>query len=435
MLCSGAQMFETVLITGDGEVAARVERTCKRIGIDICSAGDVTGIAGWRPNVEAVLEAAARTKPHALHPGYVSPATRTRLAKAMREEGIGFVGPSTSALEVMQDKLALREAAMRTGVRVVPGGDGAITDVDAARQLAESLGYPVVVKPVAGTAAVGITPVDEPTELEDALRRASELARDTFGDARVFMEKALEMPREIEVTVVCDEHGGRTTLGERETSLQRSRDKLIAESPSPLLLQRADGESLRDALADSALRIAEEIGLTGLATFEFLLDMDCRIHFLEANADMHGAIVATELLTGVDPIELQLSLAAGEPLSDEARLRPAGGHAFEVRIVADRRGQSVDAFRFPPAPHGKVRVEPSVELGVPIDTELEPLVARIATYAPIRHQALLSLDRTLAETTVSPLGTNLTFLRRVLNHDSFRAGYYDLGFCQRLFSD
>lgn len=427
-------MFETILITGDGEVAARVERTCKRIGIDICSAGDVKGVSGWRPDVDEVLEAAKRTRPAALHPGYVAPATRTRLARATREEGMGFVGPSTTALEAMQDKLQLRDAAMRAGVRVVPGGDSAITDVEAARGLAESLEYPVMIKPVSGTAAIGVTPAFEPADLEDALRRASELARDTFGDARVYMEKALEAPREIEVTVVCDEHGNRTTLGERETSLQRSRDKLIAESPSPLLLQRADGESMRDALSDAALRIAEEIGLTGLATFEFLLDMDCRIYFLEANADMHGAILATELLTGVDPIELQLSLAAGEPLTDEGRLTPASGHAFEVRIVADRRGETLESFRFPPAPHGKVRVEPSVEPGVPMETELEPLVARIATYAPIRHQALLALDRTLAETTITPMGTNLTFLRRVLNHDSFRAGYYDLGFSERLFS-
>ena len=287
----------------------------------------------------------------------------------------------------------------------------------------------------AGTGAIGVTPCDEPAELEDALRRASELARDTFGDARIYMEKAIVHPREIEVTVVCDAHGNRTTLGERETSLQRIRRKLIAESPSPLLLQRADGDSLRDALADAALRVAEEIGLTGVATFEFLLDLDCRIYFLEANADMHGAIIATELLTGVDPIELQLSLAAGEVLADEARLTPSGGHAFEVRVVADRNGQTVETFRFPPAPHGKVRVEPAFEPGVPIETDLDPLVARIATYAPIRHQALLALDRTLAETSVSPVGTNLTFLRRVLNHDSFRAGYYDLGFCERLFTE
>ena len=426
------RMFDTILITGDEEVAARVERTCKRLGVDLADAGDVEGTRGWRPDVDAVVGAAERTGAKAVHPGYVAPLRRTALARALRERGIGFVGPSTVALEAMQDKLAMRAAAERVGVRVVPGGAEPLRDLAHARSVAGDLGFPLVIKPIAGTAALGVEVAHDEEGVEIAVGRARERASDTFGDARVLAEKMVETPREIEVTVVVGPNGTSTTLVERETSIQRGYDKLIAESPSPLLGQRADGESLREALADAALRIATEIQLEGLATFEFLLDAECRVYFLEANADMHGAILATEMATGIDPIELQMQLASGEPLEDEARLT-ASGHAFEVRVIADRRGEKVRSFRFPPSPHGKVRFEPAVEPLVPMQTELEPLVARIATFAPIRHQALLALDRALAETSVAPIGTNLTFLRRVLNHDSFRAGQYDVGFTERLF--
>lgn len=426
-------MFESILITGDGDLASRVERTCKRIGVDIAAAGDTEGTRGWQPDVEPILTAAARTGAEAVHPGYVAPARRAALARAVREAGVLFVGPSTEALEAMRDKLVMRRLAQEADVHVLPGTDEPLRDVSHAREAAESLGYPVVIKPVAGTAAIGVHEVQSPDGIEDAFDRASERARETFGDERVFLERVLTVPREIEITVVADQNGRRTVLAERETSLQRRYDKLISESPSPLLLSRTDGEAIREAMIDATLRIADAMQLRGLATFEFLLDAHCRVFFLEANSDMHGAILATEMATGVDPIELQMQLAAGEPLEDEARLAPFG-HAFEARIVADRRGEAVKSFRFPPAPHGRVRFEPAVDIGVALDTEFEPLVARIATFAPIRHQALLALDRTLAETAITPLGTNLTFLRRVLNHDSFRAGQYDVGFTERLFA-
>ena len=424
-------MFDTILITGAAELAARVERTCKRIGVDIADAGDAPSTRGFLPDVSAIVEAAVRAGAKAVHPGYIAPARRTALARALREREIVCVAPSTESLEVMEDKLAMREAAERAGVRSVPGSN-ATSDVAAARSAADALGYPVVVKPISGTGAIGVAIARNDDELEAAFAHARAAAADTFGDPRVLVESHLYEAREIEVTVVCDAHGTATTLAERETSLQRGFDKVLAESPSPLLLTRADGESLREGLADAALRIATEMKLSGLATFEFLLDADCRVHFLEANADMYGAILATEMATGVDPIEMQMQISAGEPLESEARLA-AGGHAFEVRIIADHEGGTVRSLRFPPAPQGKVRFDPAVEPGDALDTELAPLIARVATFAPVRHQAMLALDRTLAETSITPIGTNVTFLRRVLNHDSFRAGQYDLGFAERLF--
>ena len=424
-------MFDSILITGDAELAARVERTCKRIGVDIADAGDAPATRGFRPDVAAIVDAAVRTGAKAVHPGYIAPARRTALARALREQGIACVAPSTESLDVMQDKLAMRAAAERAGVRVVPGSEP-IETLASARAAAGELGYPVVVKPISGTGALGVAIANNDEELEAAFAHARGAASDTFEDGRVLVEKQLYEAREIEVTVICDAHGTSTTLAERETSLQRGFDKVLAESPSPLLLTRADGESLREGLADAALRIATEMQLAGLATFEFLLDTDCRVHFLEANADMYGAILATEMATGIDPIEMQMQIASNEPLESEARLA-ASGHAFEVRIIADHEGEAVRTVRFPPAPQGKVRFEPAVEPGETLGSELAPLIARVATFASVRHQAMLALDRTLAETSIAPIGTNVTFLRRVLNHDSFRAGQYDLAFAERLF--
>jgi len=428
-------MFDSILITGDGEVAARVERTCKRIGMDIAAPGDDESTRGWRPDTASVLSAARRTKAQAVHPGYVAPATRLELARAVREAELVFVGPSTGALEVMQDKLALRSHADEAGIRIVPGGSEPCADLASARSTADELGYPVYVKPLSGTAALGVEHVESEEDLEDALVRSRRTAQESFGDDRVFLEKAIDRPRQIEVTVVADVHGARAALGERESSLQQDRRVLVAESPSPLLLQRPDGEAMRESLVDAALRIADGIGLTGLATFEFLLDADANIYFLEANSDMHGAILVTELLTGIDPIEMQLELAAGDPLTEDSRFETSG-HAFEVRLFVTGGGEAaerpVETLRFPPAPHGKVRIEPTVELGSRITWQLEPLLARVATYAGVRHQALLALDRTLAETAIGPMETNIPFLRRVLNHDAFRFGQYDTSFAAHL---
>lgn len=424
-------MFDTILITGDAELAARVERTCKRIGVDLAEAGDAPGTKGFRPEVDAIVEAAVRTGAKAVHPGYITPRRRTMLARALRERGIVCVAPSSESLDVMQDKIAMRAAAERAGVRTVPGSD-AVETLASARSVANEIGYPVIVKPVSGTGAFGVAIARNDEELEAALAHAHAAALERFDDGRLLVERHLYEAREIEVTVICDAHGTSTTLAERETSLQRGFDKVLAESPSPLLLTRADGESLREGLADAALRIATEMRLGGLATFEFLLDTEQRVHFLEANADMYGAILATEMTTGVDPIEMQMQIASDEPLESEARLA-ASGHAFEVRIIADHEGEAVRTLRFPPAPQGKVRFEPAVEPGETLRSELAPLIARVATFASVRHQAMLALDRTLAETAITPIGTNVTFLRRVLNHDSFRAGQYDLAFAERLF--
>lgn len=430
-------MFETILIAGQGEVATRVEQTCKRMGLDLGSNDTISGTP-FRPDVESVLKAAKACGAEAVHPGYVAASAGATLAAAVREAGLIFVGASESALKAMGDKLAMRAAATRCGLRVIPGSDEAVTDARSAHAHADRIGYPICVKPVAGTAGIGIYVADDEDELEGAIGVAARDAEEAFGDGRVYLERSLRRPRHVEITVVGDSKGTYSVFGERECSLQRKHQVLVAEAPSPLLLFAPNGDAAREALIESARELAQEIGLVGVATFEFLYDCNEEFFFLEANADMRGATLVTEMLTRLDPIEMALSIAAGEAAPDEPRLR-SSGHAFEARLCAEdpARGFApvagkLTSMRFPPAPQGKARSEPALEVGDTVPTKGEPLLARVATRSPTRHQALMALDRTLAETTIPDLTTNLEFLRRALNHDAFRAGQYDTSFASLL---
>jgi acetyl/propionyl-CoA carboxylase alpha subunit len=429
-------MFESILIAGRGDVGARVARTCRRVGVTVADAELPADLDRWCPDAESVVGTALKWGVGAIHPGYVAPAARANLARVTREAGLTFVGPSSEALRAIENKLVQRSMAMSLGIRTVPGTDHPIDSVADALADAERLGYPVMVKPLMGTAGIGVRQVDEPEELESAIEASSAEARAKLGSGDLYLEKAFYRPRQLEVTVVSD--GEPAPLGERECSLQRHHQVLIAESPSPLLLQMREGEPARTAISESAVRLSEAMELRGIATFEFLCDVDGRFHFMDCNADMHGAILVTEMLTGLDPIELQLQLSAGEKLTHESRLRRSG-HAFEVRVLAENPARDfapsegvIKSMRFPPVPHGKVRIETIAKTGETVPQEGEPLLARIASHAPIRHQALLNLDRTLAETLVVPVGTNLRFLRQVLNHESFRAGQFDTWFATRL---
>lgn len=425
-------MFKRILIAGHGELAFRVGQTCERIGVETVAPdpADPTILQ----DADRLVALAKAEGAEAIHPGHTTPGTRAALARAANEAGLMLVGPPVETLATMADKALCREAAMKADVRVVPFESA--SSLEEAKAAADRLGLPVVIKPLVGADALGVTLVREVEDFDAAYRASETVARTHFHDARVAVERYIDMPRQLEITVVVDAEGKPIALTERECSLQRNFIPEIAESPSPLLTQMADGEALRGALLDACFRMSEVLELRGVASFEFLLDPENRFFFVEANSDLHGAMLASEMLTGVDPVELQLRLAAGEDLNLDNELR-SNGHAFEVCVVSEAApdgpaGGRVSAMRFPPAPHGKVRIEPYVDLEDQVAEEGRPILARIATYAPIRHHALLALDRTLAETQIKPMGTNTSFLRRVLNHDSFRAGQYDTEFAHRL---
>lgn len=447
-------MFKKVLIANRGEVAARVARTCKRLGMEAvavfsdidqdgvhCQACDeALRIGPDDPrasylNVEALLAAADATGADAIHPGYGMLSESPEFARAVRAAGITFIGPSPEVMERLLDRMETRTLAVNAGVRVLPAGDVPAVDADMAAAQAYELGYPLVVKPVRAGGGVGPALVTDGDELEAAFERTRERALQVFGDGRVYLERALDRPRHVEVQVVADERGDVVALGDRECSIQRNSFRLIDEAPAPSFVGTERGERTRDAVWDSATRIAKEAGLTGVGTVEFLLDTTGEAYFLEVRPRLQVAHGITEMCSNIDLVEAQLVIAAGKPIPDEICRAIPAGHAMEVRICFEANGRApggppteIQEMRWPNASPGRLRIEASVQPGSKVTTLYDTMLAKVISYAPTRHSALLLLDRVLSESALVPVPTNAQFLRRILNHESFRAGQYDTSF-------
>jgi 3-methylcrotonyl-CoA carboxylase alpha subunit len=454
-------MFEKILIANRGEIAVRIARTCELLGIatvaiysevedtalhtQTCDEAVCVGPARVQDsylNQAAILAAAKQTGATAIHPGYGLLSENAEFARAVQEAGITFIGPSPECIELFGDKVRARELAVQAGVRITPGSDGALSDAAAARAEAERIGYPVLVKAAAGGGGIGMQIADDESALEKAFDVCRNRAMAAFGDGRVYLERFLEMPRHIEVQVLADKHGTQVALGERECSIQRRHQKVIEESPAPALIFGRGGDDKRLALFDAALRIAKEAGYYNAGTAEFILDAQGGFYFMEWNPRLQVEHAVTEMCTGLDLVELQLRIALGEPLPKEALRAETRGHAIEARIYAEEpdkgflpRPGEVKTLRFPPVAPGSLRIETGVAPGSKVTQYYDPLVAKLVAFGATRHQALLTLDRVLAETEMEPLTTNVDFLRRVLAHESFRAGQYDTGFVQRMMAE
>lgn len=451
-------MFKKVLIANRGEVAARVARTCKRLGMEAiavysdldqdalhCHACDealLLGPADPREsylNVAAILAAADKCGADAIHPGYGMLSESPSFARAVRDAGITFVGPVPETMERLLDRMQTRTLAIAAGVRVLAASEEPAANAESARRQAAELGYPVVVKPVRAGGGIGPSLVTEEAEMEAAFAHTSERAAQVFGDARVYLEQAIDRPRHVEVQVVADESGEVIALGDRECSIQRNSYRLLDEAPAPSFLGTERAERTRDAVWDSASRVAKEAGLTGVGTVEFLLDMHGEAYFLEVRPRLQVAHGITEMCTGVDLVEAQLLVAGGKPLPEDVARAIPSGHAMEVRICVElgaRAAASLPAelqeMRWPNASPGRLRIEASVQPGSKITTLYDSMLAKVISYAPARHAALLLLDRVLSESVLSPVPTNAAFLRRILNHESFRAGQYDTSFVDQV---
>ncbi|MDD9945894.1 MAG: ATP-grasp domain-containing protein [Myxococcales bacterium] len=444
-------MFEKVLIANRGEIAVRIARTCERLGIatvavhsDIeaealhvstCDEAVCIGEAPARGsylNATKIIEAAKQTGANAIHPGYGFLSENPHFARAVEEAGLAFVGPTAEAIGLFGDKLKARELAAHAGVRVVPGTELPLESAADAVRAADDVGYPVMLKAAAGGGGIGLQRSHGPEDLEEAFATCQRRAEAAFGDGRVFLERLIERPRHLEVQVVADSHGQYVALGERECSIQRRHQKLLEESPSPAFVQPDHGDLKREILCDAALRIAREANFANVGTAEFLMDAQDRIYFVEFNPRLQVEHGVTEMCTGLDLVELQLRIAAGEKLPPEAIAAQPTGHAMEARLYAEdatqnfipRPGQ-IENLRWPMVAPGALRIETGVTAGSTMTPHYDPLIAKLIAYAPTRHQALLTLDRVLAETVLTPLTTNLGFLRQVLAHEAFRAGQYD----------
>jgi acetyl-CoA/propionyl-CoA carboxylase biotin carboxyl carrier protein len=433
-------MFHTVLVANRGEIALRVIRTLRELGIRSVAvyseadaaaphvaAADAAFLLGPAPvrdsylNVERILGAARETGAEAIHPGYGFLAESAAFARRCNAAGIAFIGPSPEALEATGDKTAARQTARRAGVPVVPGSPPS-ADLASLARAARKLPLPVLVKAAAGGGGKGMRRVDAWDAVEEALRGASREATSAFADGRLLVERYVHPARHVEVQVLGDGRGGVAALGERECSLQRRYQKIVEEAPSP-----AVDPPLREKLLDAARRVASAVRYGGAGTVEFLIAPNGDFYFLEVNARLQVEHPVTECVTGLDLVRLQLEIAAGD-LPDLAGLEvPAAGHAIEARLYAEdpssgflpTTGKVLSAL-WPQGPG--VRVDAGIAAGQEVGTDYDPLLAKVIAWAPDREQARRRLVRALKETALLGLRTNHGFLLDVLEGEPFRTG-------------
>jgi acetyl-CoA carboxylase biotin carboxylase subunit/3-methylcrotonyl-CoA carboxylase alpha subunit len=462
-----APPFDKVLVANRGEIARRVMRTCRRLGVRTVAVyseadresphvaeADEAVLVGPPPpkdsylNADAIVDAVRRTGARAVHPGYGFLSEKSAFARAVAAAGAVFVGPPPAVLDAFGDKMKARHVARAAGTAPVPGSDDLLAidtpeGVQAAKAVACDVGYPILVKAVGGGGGIGMQVVAAEDGLERAMRSCSDRGKAAFADARVYLERYVDQPRHIEVQVFCDAAGGAYTLGERECSVQRRHQKIVEETPSPAaFFVGAEGEARRRALHDAALRVVRHVGYLGAGTCEFIADATGQLFFLEVNARLQVEHPVTEMVTGLDLVELQLRVAAGERLPDLSGVRPSG-HAIEARVYAEDPSKGfipkpgpIDELTWAggagEAQTSALRVESGVRAGNRMTPYYDPMVAKIAAWGATRAAAIATLDHALAGTTIAPCVTNLAFLRRVLVSPEFGAGAYDTRFAEAL---
>ena len=443
-------MFSSVLVANRGEIAVRVIRTLRSLGIRAIAvhsdadadarhveAADVSVHIGPAPaaesylSIDKVIAAAVVTGAEAIHPGYGFLSESTAFAAACEAAGIVFVGPPASAIEAMGDKIRAKQTVAKAGVPVVPGSDGVgLSDADLALAV-ERVGYPVLLKPSAGGGGKGMVEVHRAEDLADAIVGARRVARGSFGDDTLLVERLVMTPRHIEIQVLADTHGTVVHLGERECSLQRRHQKIVEEAPSPLLTPEQ-----REAMGAAACDAARACGYRGAGTVEFIVGADRpdEFFFMEMNTRLQVEHPVTEMVTGLDLVELQLRVAAGEPLPFTQKEVRLDGHSVEVRIYAEDpaagflpTGGRIVALREPVG----VRVDSGIVEGSSVGSDYDPMLAKIIAHGADRAEALRRLDAALGDTVLLGLGTNIGFLRALLTDPDVVAGDLDTGLVGR----
>ncbi|MBZ5635405.1 MAG: acetyl-CoA carboxylase biotin carboxylase subunit [Acidobacteriia bacterium] len=447
-------MFRKVLVANRGEIAVRVVRALRELGISSVAAysdadrgslpvrlADEAAYVGASPSSESylrmdrILDAAKRHGAEAIHPGYGFLSENADFAEACAAAGIVFIGPPAEAIRKLGSKTAARQLAIAAGAPVVPGTDRALSGWEEARAAAKSLGYPVLLKASAGGGGKGVRRVDGESQLQSALRDAASEAGRAFGNSEVYLEKLVDEPRHIEIQILGDQHGHLIHLGERECSIQRRHQKVIEECPSPLMSSHPD---LRERMGQAAVKVARAAGYANAGTVEFLIDRDANFYFLEVNTRLQVEHPVTELVTGLDLVEWQLKIAAGERLTLKQSDVTWRGSAIECRIYAEDPDHD-----FMPAPGTIVHLSEPSGPGVRLDSgifegwdvplEYDPLLAKLAAWAPTRDAAIRRLDRALSEYVLTGVRNNIAFFREVLADAEFREGRLSTSFLDRFF--
>ena len=443
-------MFNKVLIANRGEIAVRVIRACREMGIASVavfsvvdrralhvSKADEAYLIGPAParesylNVAKILEVARRCGAEAIHPGYGFLSENAQFARACAEAGIKFIGPPPSAMELMGSKTRARSAMQAAGVPMVPGSARGLTLAEAG-EMAASVGFPVMIKAAAGGGGKGMRLVKSQAELKSGFETAQSEALSSFGDGEIYVEKFIENPRHIEIQVLGDEHGNVVYLGERECSVQRRHQKVIEEAPSAVI-----DEDMRERMGAVAVQAAKSAGYTNAGTIEFLVDAKRNFYFLEMNTRLQVEHPVTELVTGLDLVHLQLKIASGEKLPFRQEDIVLRGHAIECRVYAEdpennffpSPGKITKLLR--PSGPG-VREDSGVYEGWTVPLDYDPMLAKLIVYAADRPTATARMRRALDEYFIGGIKTNLSLFRRILEHPDFVAARIDTGFLDRL---
>lgn len=446
-------MFKKILIANRGEIAIRVMRTCREMGIQTVAVyseadanarhvryADEAYCIGKAPSNESylkmdtIIELCLKTGAQAVHPGYGFLSENAVFANKLKENHIVLIGPTAEAMEVMGSKIASKQAVEKFGVPLVPGINEAIVDADAALQVAIEVGFPVLVKASAGGGGKGMRVVEKEDEFLSALQMAQNEARSAFGDDSVFIEKYVGSPRHIEFQIMADNFGNVCHLFERECSIQRRHQKLVEEAPSAALTP-----SLRARMGEAAVNVARACNYTGAGTVEFLLGDGESFYFLEMNTRLQVEHPVTEMITGLDLVREQINVAFGLPLSFKQEDLKINGHAIELRVCAEDPFQQflpnigkVNQYLVPNGPG--IRVDDCMEANMEIPIYYDNMLAKLIAWGSTREQAIERLRRAIKEYIITGIETTLSFGEFVLTHEAFLSGNFDTHFIQKFFN-
>ena len=445
-------MFDKILIANRGEIAVRIVRTCNRLGIGTVAvyseadgrslhrhSADEAVYIGEAParqsylDMDKIVSAALSAGCSAVHPGYGFLSENSRFAEKVSSAGLTFIGPPAAVIATMGDKIASKELAVRAGVPVIPGHVGALQSLEEALEVARNVGYPVLLKPAAGGGGKGMRIVFAPGEMEAALASSRQETLKAFSDSRIFIERYIEQPRHIEIQVLADSHGNVIHLGERECSIQRRYQKIIEESPSAAI-----SEELRKRMGHAACELARQAGYVNAGTVEFVLDASGEFYFLEMNTRLQVEHPVTEAVTGLDLVELQIRIAAGEPLPFGRQEVLSKGWAMEARICAEEPARgfmpSTGMITRYAEPHGKgLRVDSGVATGSWIGVYYDSMLAKVICHGKDREDARTGLIEALNGYHIEGIVTNVDFVTSVLCHPEFAAANLTTGFIDKHF--
>ncbi|MFA5657817.1 MAG: acetyl-CoA carboxylase biotin carboxylase subunit [Oscillospiraceae bacterium] len=443
-------MYKKVLIANRGEIAVRVIRACRELGIrtvavfstadrsalhaQIADEAICIGPAQSKDsylNIKAIISACEVTGADAVHPGFGFLSENASFAKMCNKCGITFIGPKPESIEMLGDKASAKETMKKAGVPVIPGSDGEIPTLDKAYKIADEIGYPVMIKASAGGGGRGIRLAANKSELESAVTAAKQEAVNCFGNGGVYIEKLLEDPRHIEFQILADSFGNVVHLGERDCSMQRRNQKVLEESPSPVMT-----EDLRIRMGESAVNAAITCGYTNAGTIEFLVDKHGNYYFMEMNTRIQVEHPVTEAVTGIDLVKQQLLIAAGEKLSFKQEDIHLTGHSIECRINAENPDENfrpspgkIIALHTPGGPG--VRIDSAAYQGYCISPYYDSMIAKLIVYGKTREEAIMKMKWALSEFIVDGVCTNIDFQLNLIKHKAFESGEYDIGFLNR----